>query len=229
MSTPFAIVAARVGRISRGGAVVGILCGAVVYAAFFLAAFMVLGVALASTIAASRAAHSPYAQTLTGRHERRTAANIVANCGVGALAAMAELIDVGLRTELTALCCVTAIAAGASDTVASEVGRAFGTDPRSFPSMRPVPPGTPGAITAVGTLVGAAAALLIAAPAAVLWLIPATALPAVVVGCTVGAFVESLLATTLESRGVLGNHTLNAINTAVAAAIALNVALYGRP
>ena len=65
-----------------------------------------------------------------------------------------------------ALVMVTAIAAGASDTVASEIGKAWGGQPRSFPTFRAAPPGTPGAVSVVGTIAGIAAAALIAALAA---------------------------------------------------------------
>jgi uncharacterized membrane protein len=46
----------------------------------------------------------------------------------------------------------------------------------------------------------------------------------VVVGATAGALLESVFAATLEGRGVLNNDTLNFINTAVAAAVALAIA-----
>lgn len=44
---------------------------------------------------------------------------------------------------------------------------------------------------------------------------------AVVIGATVGALVESVLGATLEGPGILNNDTLNFVNTAVAAAVAL--------
>jgi len=109
---------------------------------------------------------------------------------------------------------VTGLAAGASDTVASDVGKAFGGQPRAFPSFHAVAPGTPGAVTIVGTLAGLVAAAVIAWPAVILWLLPADRIPVVVGACTAGAFIESTLASRLETKGVLGNNALNLLNTA---------------
>jgi uncharacterized membrane protein len=81
--------------------------------------------------------------------------------------------------------------------------------------------GTPGAVTIGGTLAGIAAAAMIVLPAALMWLIPWTFLIPIVVACTVAAFVESALATGFEKDGVLDNHTMNFLNTAVAAALAV--------
>lgn len=221
ISLPFGLIAAQITPISRAGAFAGIGCGAVSYAAFYLAGFGVLGIALTLTIAASHLA----ATRRIGRdeHAPRGVRNIIANCGVGTLAAIAELAHLGVQTELAALWFVSSIAAGASDTVASELGRAFGGSPRTFPTWRRVEPGTSGAVSGIGTIAGVAAAAIIASPAIALWLLPWDALLPLLVGTTVGAFAESFLATTLEQRGQIGNDALNAINTSVAAAVAVIV------
>jgi uncharacterized protein (TIGR00297 family) len=116
--------------------------------------------------------------------------------------------------------------AGASDTVASEIGKAFGGVPREFPSFRAVPAGTPGAVSAVGTLAGFTAAV-------VLSLIAGASLPGgsaimlpAVAGATGGAFAESALATRFEADGILNNDMLNFLNTAVAAFIAVGVSAW---
>ncbi len=211
---------------STVGVLAGAICGATIYAAFYLAGLAVLGSALALSIIASRI-NSSRSQLTPDDDGSRGAANIVANCGVGTAAALVELANVGVSTELTALCCVTAIAAGASDTVASEIGKAFGRTPRAFPTWQRVPSGTPGAISVVGTLAGLAAAAAIGAPASVLWLIDWPALLVVIIASTTGAFVESTLATAFDGGGELANHALNAVNTTTAAAVALIWMIYG--
>jgi uncharacterized protein (TIGR00297 family) len=227
VSAPLALLATRRGRLSAPAAVAGLVCAAIIYAAFYLAGLSVLGTALALTVAASRIGATR--RQPDPEDARRGAASIFANCGVGTLAAIAEIANLGIRTETTALWCVTAIAAGASDTVASEIGKAFGGAPRSFPTWQRTQPGTPGAVTIAGTGAGVVAALLIGMPAAAFWLLPWTSLWIVVIGCTVGAFVESALATTFERDGRWANHVLNGINTTVAAATAGMMSTYGRP
>ena len=54
-----------------------------------------------------------------------------------------------------------------------------------------------------------------------MWLIPGRLVAPVVIACTVGAFAESALATRFEADGVLDNNTLNFLNTAIAAGLAV--------
>ena len=218
LSTPLAFLARRAGSITTGGAITGIVFGAVIYAAFFLAGMAVLGLALVLTIASSRLGRARKAAI--GEHgERRGAGNIIANCAVGTFGAGLELFNFTWGLELTAAWFVAGIAAGASDTVASEIGKAYGGAPRAFPTGRRVAAGTPGAISVAGTIAGVAGAAMIALPAAAMWLLPWASVVPVVVACTAGAFAESALATRLEAAGVLDNNTLNFINTAVAVAL----------
>jgi uncharacterized protein (TIGR00297 family) len=215
LTAPLAFVASRGGRITIAGALVGIVFGSVIYAGFFLAGIAVLGLALVFTIASSRVGRARKA-AIGDHDERRGAGNIIANCAVGTLGAVLELFNFTWGMELTAAWFVAGIAAGASDTVASEVGKAFGGAPRSFPTWRRVAAGTPGAVSIAGTLAGVLGVALMVLPAAAMWLIPWSFVGPIVLACTAGAFVESALATSLEGNGVLDNNALNFINTAVA-------------
>jgi uncharacterized protein (TIGR00297 family) len=119
---------------------------------------------------------------------------------------------------------VTALVAGASDTVASEIGKAWGRRTYLFPMFTRVRPGTPGAVSLEGTGAGLVAALALSALALALGLIKGHAIWYATVGATVGSFIESSLGATLESSGTLDNHTLNFINTALSAACAVALA-----
>ena len=130
-----------------------------------------------------------------------------------------------LATFVVAAAVVTALTAGGSDTVASEIGKAMGRRTFLVVGFRPVPAGTPGAISLEGTLAGLVSATALATLGAALGLAPADTIWIVVVGATAGAFVESALAATLESRGILDSHLLNFINTAVAVAVVLPLAM----
>jgi uncharacterized protein (TIGR00297 family) len=221
-SAPPALLAWRAGAVTAGGAVTGFVIALVIFGGLMIGGLVVLGVALALTIASSHLGRARKAALgiEEARGGRRGFSNILANCLVGAAgAALCLLAPAGYESPLGPVMMVTGIAAGASDTVASEVGKALGGRPRQFPSLQPVPPGTPGGVTAVGTLAGVVAAAIIAASAVPYWL-PLRNVPLVVVACTCGAFAESALATRFESRRVLDNDVLNFLNTAVAAAVA---------
>jgi uncharacterized protein (TIGR00297 family) len=119
---------------------------------------------------------------------------------------------------------VTALTAGGSDTVASEIGKAWGKQTYLVSTFRRVPPGTSGAMSLEGTGAGIASAFVLAGIGIAFGLVPGSALLTVVVGATAGSCVESLLGATLEAPGILNNDMLNFLNTAVAAGVALLVA-----
>ncbi len=223
VSVPVALLIWRTRTVTFGGAVVGVICAVLIYIGTYLAGIVVLGIALFLTIITSRLGRARKLRlgVEEDREGRRGAANIAANCGVGALGGALAAFSNDWGGGAGALMVVAAIAAGASDTVASEIGKAFGGQPRAFPSFRAVPPGTPGAVSVVGTLAGVVAATLIALPAFGMWLLPSDRLWLVVAACTAGAFLESALATRFERADGLDNHTLNLINTGCAAALAV--------
>jgi uncharacterized protein (TIGR00297 family) len=156
------------------------------------------------------------------RGGRRGPGNAIANCGVATIAAMAAVLTPYRPEALLAF--VAALAAGGSDTVASEIGKAWGRSTFLVTGFSRVRPGTPGAVSLEGTAAGIVAALALAALGVALGQIAGTMVIGVVVGATAGAFVESALGATLERAGILNNDMLNFINTAVAAAVALALA-----
>jgi uncharacterized protein (TIGR00297 family) len=222
VATPFSLAAWRFRAVTGGGAVAGFCCAVSIYLGAFLAGIAVLGTALALTVLSSRIGWRRKARLGISQDDegKRGAPNVLANCGIAAAVALLSALSSDWTGELGAVLLVTAVAAGASDTVASEIGKAFGRRPRSFPTLRPVAAGTPGAVTLVGTVAGAVSAVIIAWPSVVLWLLHAERVPVIALACTAGAFVESTLATLLERRDIVGNNTLNLLNTATATAVA---------
>jgi uncharacterized protein (TIGR00297 family) len=211
----------RARTVSRSGAVAGALVGAIIYVgggagAWALLFVTFLAASVTSRLGLGRKERLGIAEERGGR---RGAGNAIANCGVAALAAIAAVTTPHGPAALAAL--VAALTAGGSDTVASEIGKAWGRSTFLVTTLGRVKPGTPGAMSVEGTAAGLLAALALAATGAVLALIPASAILVIVVAATAGALVESALAATLEGPGILNNDMLNFINTAVAAAVAL--------
>ena len=223
VSAPIALLAWRIRAVSAAGAIAGFICAVVIYVGQYLAGIAVLGTALALTIVSSRIgrARKEALGIAEERGGRRGAGNILANCIVGTVGALLSAFSTNWSGDPGALLFVTGIAAGASDTVASEIGKAFGGTPRSFPSFQRVPAGTSGAVSIAGTLAGLIAAAVIALPAVAMWMLRDDHVALVIVACAVGAFIESALATRFEAGGVLDNNTLNLLNTASAAGLAV--------
>jgi uncharacterized protein (TIGR00297 family) len=113
------------------------------------------------------------------------------------------------------------LATGGADTVASEIGKAWGGKTYLPSTLSEVRPGTPGAVSLEGTAAGIFGALALAACGALLGLIPAWSVWAVVAGAVAGSIVESALAATLESARIVNNDVLNFINTATGAIVAI--------
>jgi uncharacterized protein (TIGR00297 family) len=207
--------------VSLAGAVGGAVIGVVIYAAGGAAAWLLLLLTFLSAAVASRVGmkRKVLLSIAEERSGRRGAGNAIANCGVATVAAIASVTTPHAGPALVAL--AAALTAGGSDTVASEIGKAWGRSTFLVTSLGRVKPGTPGAMSLEGTAAGIVAALGLAAVGVVLRLAPASAVVPVVVAATVGALVESALAATLEGPGILNNDMLNFINTTVAAAVAL--------
>lgn len=214
----------RAKTVSASGTIAGAIVGAIIYACAGANAWVLLFLTFFVATAASRL--GLHRKVMLGiaeeRGGRRGAGNAIANCGVAASAAVAVMTTPHPSEALLAL--AAALTAGGSDTVASEIGKAFGRSTFSVTTFSRVKPGTSGAMSLEGTAAGVVSALALGAAAIALGLIPSTALLAVVVGATVGALVESVLGATLEGPGILNNDMLNFITTAVAAAVALAIA-----
>ena len=148
------------------------------------------------------------ARGLSEPRKGRQASQIVANLGVAALFAAAGRFEGS----------IAALAEAAADTVSSEIGQASGQSALLLTTWHPVPAGTDGGITLVGTLAGITASALIViigAPHHTAWLRASIWLSA-----CMGLFFDSLLGATVERRGWIGNDLVNFSSTLFAALLA---------
>jgi uncharacterized protein (TIGR00297 family) len=207
----------RAKTVSVSGMIGGWVVGVIIFVCGGGAAWTLLFLTFVAATASSRV--GLVRKTRLGIAEekggRRGAGNAFANCGVAAIAALLAMTSRYPAESLLAM--TAALVAGASDTVASEVGKAWGRRTFLITSLRRVPPGTTGAMSLEGTIAGIVSAALLTWIAHALGLIAAAAIVAVVIAATAGALVESVLGATLERPGILNNDMLNFINTAVAA------------
>jgi uncharacterized protein (TIGR00297 family) len=161
---------------------------------------------------------------------RRGASHVAANCGTGLLLLVIRSIAMPLGASPAGEAALWAafagsFAAAASDTSSSEIGQLLGQHPVSPRTLRPVPVGTEGAVSAEGLLAGLAAAILIGGLAFVLRLVDGPGWVAVALAGFLGNVLESL--TGAWGRRTFPHGWLNFANTAVGAAIAAaGVALF---
>jgi uncharacterized protein (TIGR00297 family) len=221
VNTAFAALAFLARSIDVPGALSAIVIGTAITAALglpglaLMVTFFVIGSAATRLGYAKKAARG-IAQERGGARGWRHA---WANGGVPAfLALMAGLSAAPLRDVLV-LAYAAAVATAAADTCSSEVGKAYGRRTFLITTLRPVPPGTEGAVSVEGTLGGLLGAAIVAAVGAFLGLYGTTAAVLVAVAGLLGSLAESLVGTVAEKRGWLDNNLLNALNTAIGAAL----------
>jgi uncharacterized protein (TIGR00297 family) len=211
----------RARTVSASGAIGGAMIGIIIYACAGWRGWLLLFATFAAATLSSRLGLRR--KTLLGiaeeRGGRRGAGNAVANTGVAAAAALLALLSPAHDTALVAF--VAALAAGGSDTVASEVGKAWGRRTVLITALRAVPPGTSGAVSLEGTVAGLTGAAALGVLGIALQLAPGSALPAIVGGAVAGSMAESVLGATLEAPGFVNNDVLNFLNTAIAALCAI--------
>jgi len=224
INVAFAWIGYRAHSVSRSGALVGALIGVTIFVADGWPAWVMLLVTFFMASGASRLglARKMQLRIAEERGGRRAAGNALANCGVAALAAVMALITP--YTTAARLAFVAALTAAGSDTVASEIGKAWGRKTVLITNFRVARPGTSGAISLEGSAAGLLAAAGLATLGTALGGLAPWAIAVVIMAATAGALVESVLGATLEASGRLNNDALNFINTAVAAAVALTLA-----
>ena len=204
--------------VSRSGAIAGGAIGFLILAAggwnayALLWAFFLIGT-LATRLGYRRKLAAGVAQSNAGR---RGAANVLANCAVPAAL---------LLLRLPAFAFVAAFAAALADTLGTEVGTLSRGRAFSPLTLRPLPAGTPGAISWPGTAACLAGAMLIAVAGWRLHLVPGSLLWVVAVAGFLGAMAESVLNSLGPRLGFRLDHEFaNALNTFLGAVVALRIA-----
>jgi uncharacterized protein (TIGR00297 family) len=223
INAAIAVLAWRAGSIDGGGAASAIVIGTLVTGGLGLpglavmVAFFIIGSAATKLGYRVKAARG-IAQEKGGARGWR---NAWANGGVpAALAVMAALAPPALR-GLYAIAYAAAVATAAADTCSSEVGKAYGRRTFLITTLKPVPPGTEGAVSLEGTLGGLLGGLMVAAVGAALGLYSWPVAGLVGMAGLLGALAESVVGTVAERRGWMGNDALNALNTAMGAGLAV--------
>ena len=176
-----------------------------------------------------------------GRGGARGPENVWGSAATGALLAMAAVLAPPSWQPLLLLGFAASFAAKLADTCGSEIGKRWGRHTVLITSLRPVPPGTEGAISLEGTAASLAGSGLMAAlmlvlglgagssvstssvsssavnPAAVWLLITLVGLAA--------TLIESLIGASAQQRWAwLSNELVNGIQTAIAALLAMALA-----
>lgn len=218
----FAWMALRSKSIDRLGALSAILIGTVITAGFGLQAFALMAGFFLVGSAVTKLGHARKA-ALGIAQERggvRGWRNACANGFIPALLALFGLLSHGSTRTAYLIAYAAAVATAAADTCSSEIGKAYGKRTFLITTLKPVPAGTEGAISVEGTLGALFGAAFIASLGVLTGLFQAEGALVVTLAAFLGSLAESVIGTVAEKRGWLDNHGLNALNTAIGAALA---------
>jgi len=209
----FAMLAWFAGGVNISGALAGSAV-AFVMSIRDLRMFLALLVVFAVTLAATRVGYSRKQQLRAAEPPGgRTAAQAMANLGVAALV-------VAIAGRGWPVLALAALAEAAADTASSEIGMAFPGRTVLITTLKPVPPGTDGGVSARGML--AALLAIIAIAAAALWTAMVSLYDAAFIATAgfLGVQLDSLLGAIFERRGRLNNDLVNLLSTAATVGIA---------
>jgi uncharacterized protein (TIGR00297 family) len=222
VTVAFAVLARALRGANPSGALAGGIACFLLFAGAGPGAFAALAALFAMTWATTRLGYQrKLALGVAERKDGRTAWQILANLAVAALCSVVYSAT-GSRVWMVAT--LAALAEAATDTVASEVGQYRGSRARMITTWEPVPAGTDGGITIVGSIAGLASGLVIAMIGSVGGMISPAQIWIPVAAGFAGMLIDSVLGATLQRRGWISNQGVNFVGTLVAAALAYAIA-----
>ncbi|MFQ3582150.1 MAG: DUF92 domain-containing protein [Chloracidobacterium sp.] len=219
LAVSLGVIASATKSVDWSGVITGVIFAFALYAGLGwpgvagLMAFFIVGT-VSSKIGYEKKRAKKVAQA------KRTWRNAVANAGVAALCAPLAVLTP--HTELFTIAALGSFAAAASDTVAGELGRAYGGTPYSILTFRPAQIGDNGAVSILGLVAGLVTALGFGTLACLMADANlCRALWCITIGGMGGNLVDSLLGATAENAGYLDNEAVNVACTLAGAALAV--------
>ncbi len=216
--TLLGVVAYRIGALDFKGSIGAVFVGLCIIQLggiptfLALSTFFTLGV-LATKYRYGEKVRKGIAQSKSGR---RGLGNVLGN---GLAPVLFLIVESYLKQDVFWAATFASIATVNGDTLASELGKVLGRNPRLITNLKPVSPGTNGAVSLQGEIIALAGAFVIA-----LFSLPMTAHPmemliAVTLGGFLGVNVDSIIGATLEEKRITDNNSTNFLASLIGGAL----------
>lgn len=208
--------------LTRSGVLHSWVLGTAIFSAFGAGGYAVvcLYFVLGSAATKVRLAEKQALGIAEGRSGRRGPGSVWGS-GVAAFACAAAALATG-SADPWRVGMLASLTSKLSDTVSSEIGKAFGRTTYLVTTLRRVERGTEGAVSLEGTGAGLAAAALFAGLSLALGLTTPPQAAVVAGAAVVANFAESFLGATAQGRvGWLSNDVVNMLQISLAAALAI--------
>jgi uncharacterized protein (TIGR00297 family) len=222
----FGLIAWGMRGVTARGAIAGVVTTFVICVAAGPGGFLTVLTVFVLTLFATRfGLHRKQSAGIAERREGRRASQVLANLSAAGITAL-PAVFYPKAAALLLSAATAALCEAAADTVSSEIGQVAGRRAYLITNFSSVAAGTDGGITALGTLAGSVAALIIAITASAFSVISAGWLLPVLLAGIFGMLFDSVLGATLQRPGKLGNNSVNFLSTTFAAATTLIYGLF---
>ncbi|XP_010540144.1 PREDICTED: protein VTE6, chloroplastic [Tarenaya hassleriana] len=216
--------------LSASGIAAAFLLGTLTWRAFgspgflLVAAYFVIGTA-ATKVKMSQKEAQGVAEKRKGR---RGPGSVIGSSAAGCVCAFLSIYQVGgaAVSQLLQLGFVSSFCTKVSDTVSSEIGKAYGKTTYLATTFKVVPRGTEGAVSVEGTLAGLIASLLLASIGCFLGQITPPEVGVCVLASQIANFGESIIGATLQDKKGfkwLNNDLVNVINISLGSIVAISM------
>ncbi|XP_057539332.1 protein VTE6, chloroplastic isoform X2 [Amaranthus tricolor] len=157
---------------------------------------------------------------------RRGPGSVIGSSAAGCVCALLSIYGIGGKTlsQLWQLGFVASFCTKLSDTVSSEIGKAYGKTTYLVTTFKIVPRGTEGAVSVEGTIAGLLAAVLLAFVGCLTDQIKATEAVICVLASQIANFGESIIGASLQDKEGfqwLNNDAVNVINISMGSTLAI--------
>jgi uncharacterized protein (TIGR00297 family) len=210
-----AIISVKGNKLTFSGAIAAAAVGLLVFAGggytgfILLVAFFLLG-----TLATSWKKQEKHRfKAKSDRSVSRNAGQVLANGGVPAILGLLALW-IPPHAGLFRLMMAAALSSATADTLSSELGMVYGKWFFNILTLKRESKGLDGVISVTGTLIGIAGSAVIAFIYCLGW---GRTFWLIILAGTIGNLADSILGATFERRGIMGNNTVNFLNTLIAA------------
>ena len=216
----FALLARCLRGVTDGGAIAGAVICFFLYLGAGPAGFAALVSLFVLTWVTTRWGYQKKQKLgVAEKHEGRRATQVLANLGMAGLCAWLHVLNPSRTVYLLGV--AAALSEAAADTVSSEVGQASSDQARLITTWKPVPAGSDGGVSPLGTLAGTVAAALVSLVCAATGILPWRWFGISLIASLCGMAADSYMGATLERQGVLNNDVVNFLGTFLAVAIAV--------
>lgn len=162
--------------------------------------------------------------TAEARGGRRGIGSVLGSGVAGMACAALALSPLPLEYTMLQVGFLASFCSKLSDTVSSEIGKAYGRTTYLATTFAPVPRGTEGAVSAEGTLAGVGASLLLSGYAFLVHMIDMKGLVCVVSASLIANYIESVIGATFQDTiPWLTNNVVNMIQITLASLIAMGI------